>query len=139
MKGRFQPKNPKKYIGNPTNIIYRSSWELHLMLFLDSNNDVVGWGSEEIVIPYISPMDNKMHRYFPDMIVKKKNDEVILIEVKPYQQTQEPKVPQKRTRTFLNEAATYLINQAKWKAAREYCADRKWTFQIITEKELYGK
>jgi hypothetical protein len=139
MKGRFQPKNPKKYIGNPTNIIYRSSWELHLMMFLDSNDDVVGWGSEEIVIPYISPMDNRMHRYFPDMIVKKKNNEVILIEVKPYQQTQEPKVPQKRTRTFLNEAATYLINQAKWKAAREYCADRKWTFQIITEKELYGK
>ena len=139
MKGRFQPKNPKKYLGNPTNIIYRSSWELHLMMFLDSNNDVIGWGSEEVVIPYISPMDNRMHRYFPDMVVKKKNNEIILIEVKPYQQTQEPKVPQKRTRTFLNEAATYLINQAKWKAAREYCADRKWTFQIITEKELYGK
>ena len=109
------------------------------MMEFDKNPDVVGWNSEELAIPYRSPVDGRVHRYFPDMLVKKRNGDVILVEVKPYHQTQEPKGPPKRTKAFIYEATTYLVNQAKWKAAEEYCKVRDWKFQIITEKELYGK
>jgi hypothetical protein len=139
MKGKFQPKNPSKYLGNPTNIIYRSKWELDLMIYFDKNDDIVGWGSEELIVPYRSPADNKIHRYFPDFIVKNKKNQTIVIEVKPYQQTQQPKAPKQKNKAFVNEVLTYAINQAKWKAADDYCKDRGYRFQILTEKEIYGK
>lgn len=146
-KGRFVPKNPAKYKGNPTNIIYRSLWELKLMSYLDGHPGVIKWSSEEVVIPYRSPIDGRMHRYFPDFWVKKKNRdglvETVLIEVKPYKQTQPPNIKTKLTpkgrlsRRYLGEVKTYGINQAKWKAAEEYCKDRNMKFQILTEKELF--
>jgi hypothetical protein len=145
-QGKFKPKNPKKYIGDPTNIIYRSSWELKLMRFLDEHPDVVEWGSEVLVIPYRSPIDGKMHRYFTDFIVKQINKdrkkETIVIEVKPKSQTVAPDVSKKLTakgsisRRFLNEVKTWGVNQAKWKAATDYCDDRGWKFQIMTEDQL---
>lgn len=139
-KGRFSPKNPKKYKGNPSNIIYRSLWELKLMRYLDDHPDVLAWGSEEIVIPYRSPIDGKLHRYFPDFIVKKKNKDgstsTILIEVKPRAQTIEPKVQKKASKRYVNEVVTWGVNQAKWKAAESFCKDRNWRFQLMTEKEL---
>lgn len=113
-----------------------------VMSTLDKHPDVIQWNSEEITIPYKSPVDNKIHRYFPDFWVKKKNHSdgkivEVLIEVKPYAQTKPPK-PQtgKPSRKYLNEVYTWGVNDAKWKAARNYCADRRWEFQIITEKEL---
>lgn len=133
-------------MGDPTNIIYRSSWELKLMSYLDQHPDVLRWGSEELFIPYRSPIDGKMHRYFPDFIVeqinKDKKKEKILIEVKPKYQTVPPDMSKKHTpkgqvsRTFLNEVKTWGVNQAKWKAAREFCMDRGWRFQIMTEDHL---
>jgi len=139
-KGYFRPKNPQKYRGNPSNIIYRSRWELKLMMHLDEHPDVVEWCSEEFFIPYRSPVDGKIHRYFPDFYVKKINKqgltETAIIEVKPLAQTMEPKKQPKPSRKYITEVMTYGVNQAKWKAAREYCADRKWTFHIFTEKEL---
>lgn len=135
-KGRFKPKNPQKYKGNPTNIIYRSSWELKLMVYLDSHSDVISWQSEEFCIPYVSPADRRAHRYFPDFWVKKADGTVMVIEVKPMDQTKEPKKPGRVTRKYINEVMTYGINQAKWKAAREFCADRGWKFEIMTEKQL---
>jgi len=142
-KGYFKPKNPGKYKGNPTNIIYRSSWELKLMSYLDTHQDVIQWSSEEFCIPYRSPVDNRIHRYFPDFYVKKKNKdgvvEVVVIEVKPMAQTKEPKKPSKVTKRYINEVYTWGINSAKWKAAKEFCEDRKWSFQIFTEKELQIK
>lgn len=139
-KGYFRPKNPQKYRGNPSNIIYRSRWELKLMMHLDEHPDVVEWCSEEFFIPYRSPVDGKIHRYFPDFYVKKINKEGLtetaIIEVKPLAQTMEPKKQPKPSRKYITEVMTYGVNQAKWKAAREYCADRKWTFHIFTEKEL---
>mgnify|MGYP006281110709 CR=1 FL=1 len=139
-KGPFRPKNPQKYIGNPTNIIYRSLWELRLMRYFDMSSSVLQWGSEEIIIPYISPIDNRIHRYFPDFIVKMRGiDGTIntsIIEVKPYAQTKEPMIQEKRTRKYLKEVYTWGINQAKWKAAIKYCADRKWDFKIMTEKDI---
>jgi len=131
IKGFFKPKNPQKYKGDPTNIVYRSGWELKLMLYLDS---------EEIVIPYRSPIDNKIHRYFPDFIVTKINKEgkkeTALIEVKPYKQTIPPTKQSNITRKYLTEVKNWGVNEAKWNAAKSYCEDRGWSFHIFTEKEL---
>jgi hypothetical protein len=140
-KGRFKPHNPQKYRGNPTNIIYRSLWELRFMRYLDSHSDVIEWSSEEIIIPYISPVDNRYHRYFPDFYVKMKdqNNQIntMLIEIKPKSQVKAPvNKSDKVTKRFLNEVFTYGINTAKWKAAEEYCQNRRWQFKILTEHEL---
>jgi hypothetical protein len=106
-KGTFRPRNPQKYKGDHTNIIYRSSWELKLMMWLDTHPDVLEWSSEEIIIPYRSPIDGKVHRYFPDFYVRKKNKdgkiETILVEVKPYAQTQEPKKQKKVSKKLLKK------------------------------------
>lgn len=139
--GRYRPSNYVKYKGDPTNVIYRSLWELKFMRYCDLNENVLEWGSEEISIPYVSPKDNRIHRYFPDFYIKiKKRDGSIqksLIEVKPLKQTKKPNMnPKRKTKTWLNEVVTYGVNQAKWKAATEFCEDRMWTFQILTEKEL---
>lgn len=138
-KGKFTPKNPTKYKGDPTNIIYRSSWELKVMNYLDSNPGVIWWGSEELFIPYWSPVDNKKHRYFPDFIskIKRKDGTVMtyIIEVKPHKQTMPP-VQKRKTKRYLEEAATYIVNQSKWKAATEFCKDHGWEFKVITEKDL---
>ena len=112
-----------------------------VMQKLDSHPDVLEWSSEEIIIRYRSPIDGKVHRYFPDFWVKKKDTsgKIVedLIEVKPYNQTKPPAIMEgKPTRRYINEVMTWGINSAKWKAAQEYCADRGWNFVIITEKEL---
>lgn len=138
-KGKFQPKNPGKYKGNLDNIVFRSSWELRVMKYFDENPSILEWSSEEIAIPYISPIDRRYHRYFPDFLIKTSvNGKILtnLIEVKPYSQTIEPKRKRKITKQYLTEVTTWGVNQAKWKSAREYCADRNWNFQILTEKEL---
>ncbi len=143
-QGRFKPKNPQKYKGDPTNIIYRSGWELKLMSYLDKHPHVIKWNSEEIIVPYRSPIDGRMHRYFPDFYVeqinRQKKKEKVLIEVKPYAQTQAPKVQNtkrnKPTKRYLNEVKTWGVNSAKWKAAEEFCKDRGYIFRIITENEL---
>jgi hypothetical protein len=110
------------------------------MTYLDLHKDIVTWGSEELIIPYRSPIDNKIHRYFPDFIVTKINKEgkkeTALIEVKPAAQTKPPKKQEKVTRKYITEVTTWGINEAKWKAANEYCKDRGWSFHIFTEREL---
>ena len=139
-KGYFKPRNPQKYRGDPTNIIYRSRWELKFMSYLDTHPKVLEWSSEEIVIPYRSPVDNRIHRYFPDFFVKKINSagltESAIIEIKPAVQTRPPEKPARVTKRYINEVFTWGVNEAKWKAAQDFCADRKWTFHVFTEKEL---
>ena len=139
-KGKFRPSKPKKYKGDPTNIVYRSLWELKFMRYCDSNNNIVKWSSEEIVIPYRSPLDNRFHRYFPDFYLKYKDNsgKVVekVIEIKPAKQVQEPKMQKRRTKWYVTEVVNYAKNQAKWEAAEEFCKDRRWQFQILTEKEL---
>lgn len=139
-QGYFKPQNPKKYKGDPTNIIYRSGWELKLMLELDNDSSVLSWGSEEIIIPYRSPVDNKIHRYFVDFIVTKINSEgkkeTSLIEIKPLKETVPPQPKDKPNKRYLTEVVKWGVNDAKWKAAREYCKDKGWKFLIFTEKEL---
>ena len=139
-QGRFSPKFPQKYRGDPTNIIYRSSWELRMMRYLDSNSNVLEWASEEVVVPYISPMDNRPHRYFPDFIARVKRPDGtirnVMIEVKPKVQTKEPKVQPKKTKRYITEVTTWAVNQAKWRAAKEYCDNRNWDFTIMTEDHI---
>lgn len=140
-KGVFRPNNPKKYKGDPSNIIYRSRWELVLMTRLDAHPDVLEWSSEEVVIPYRSPIDNRVHRYFVDFYVKKRNAsdgkiETVLIEVKPKAQTKPPAVQKKATRRYITEVQTWGVNSAKWNAAEKFCQERGWKFQIFTEDHL---
>lgn len=139
-KGKFHPRYPEKYKGDPTNIIYRSLWEMRFMRYLDQHPSVINWASEEVIIPYISPVDKRVHRYFPDFWVKMKATDgtinTVLIEIKPSGQTKIPQRPEKLTRKFINEARTYSVNTAKWKAAQEFCKDRNWQFKVLTEKEL---
>jgi hypothetical protein len=137
--GKFNPKHPKKYNGNADNICFRSSWELKVMQWLDLSESVIWWSSEELVIRYYNPVDNKIHRYFPDFIVNiKKRDGTLktyVIEVKPEYQTKEP-VRKRKTQRFIQESITYVVNQAKWKAATEFCKDHGWEFMVLTEKDL---
>ena len=139
-RGKYYPSFPRKYKGDPTNIIYRSLWERKFMVYCDKNTKILEWGSEEIALPYISPHDSRVHRYFPDFYIKVQENtgkiKRYLIEVKPLKQTSKPKRPKRQTKGYIREAFEYARNQAKWKAAREYCADRMWEFKVITEKEL---
>lgn len=137
--GKFRPTFPKKYKGDPTNIIYRSLWELKFMKYCDLNENILQWASEEIIIPYVSPVDGRYHRYFPDFYVKAASNSGIknyIIEIKPLRQVEEPKVQKKKTKKYINEVVTYAVNQAKWDAAKNYCADRRWEFKVLTEKDL---
>ena len=138
--GLFRPKNPQKYVGDPNNIVYRSSWECRVMDWLDRNRDIISWASEELIVPYISPIDNRVHRYFPDFLVKVRNKEgqlkTLMIEVKPKKQTQPPMQQRRITKQYITEVTTWGVNQAKWKAAEEYCLDRGWQFKIMTEEHL---
>ena len=134
-QGKYRPSFPGKYKGDFANVIYRSSWEYKFMKWCDITTSVQEWGSEEIIIPYVSPFDGRRHRYFPDFYVKI-NNKKYLVEVKPYKQTKEPKNQKRHTKRYINEVVTYAVNQAKWKAATEFCMDNGWEFMLITEKEL---
>jgi len=139
-KGKFTPINPQKYKGDPTNIIYRSSWEKRVMLWLDKHSQVVSWSSEEVVVPYKSPADGRFHRYFVDFYaqIRGKDGKLnsYLLEIKPKKQATEPQIKSRITKQYINEVVTYAINQAKWKAATEFCKDRGWEFKVLTEDHL---
>jgi len=141
--GKYKPKNYKKYKGDPTKIYYRSLWERRFMVYCDNNDAIIEWGSEEIVIPYKSSVDKRVHRYFPDFYIKyvNKRGQTVkeIIEVKPKKQTLPPKQPARRTKKYLNEVVTYITNQDKFKAAQEWCKDRRMSFRILTEDHLVPK
>lgn len=141
IKSRYKPEYPRKYKGDPNNIICRSSWERKFCRWCDLNENILEWGSEEFCIPYRSPVDRRVHRYFPDFIIKvrEQTGEIkrYVIEVKPKKQTRPPvQTTKKRTKTYINEVKTYAVNEAKWKAADEWCKDRLLEFKIITEDQL---
>tara|TARA_Y100000592_G_scaffold80852_1_gene127936 strand:+ start:14792 stop:15229 length:438 start_codon:yes stop_codon:yes gene_type:complete len=139
-KGKYSPSHPRKYKGDPTNIVYRSLWERKFMVYCDLNENILEWGSEEIVLPYRSPVDGRVHRYFPDFYIKVKEStgriKKMIIEIKPKRQCSPPSKPKKQTKGYLREAYEYAKNQAKWEAASEWCKDRGYIFKVFTEKEL---
>jgi len=134
-KGRYKVKNPSKYKGNPTQVIFRSLWERQVFRWCDENSSVLQWSSEEIIIPYRCKTDRKLHRYYPDVYIKTKDKEY-LIEIKPKKETVPPRDRSKKTKTYLNEVMTYIKNTSKWDAAKEYCEDRGFIFDIWTEDTL---
>jgi len=141
IKSIYKPSHPEKYLGNSSNIICRSSWERQFCRYCDVNPNIVKWASEEFSIPYISPVDGRPHRYYPDFLieVKEKSGKLkkYVIEIKPKKQTLPPVKKKRVTKGFISEAKTYAVNQAKWKAAVDFCKDNLIEFKIITEDELY--
>ena len=138
-KGYFKPERPEKYKGNPRNIIYRFMWERHCMVYFDRNDNVLEWASEEIIIPYVSPFDGKIHRYYPDFFLKIKKGqmtEMWIIEVKPSKYLKPPKEGKRKTKSYLYEIREWGRNSAKWEAAKDYCEKRGWVFDVWTEKTL---
>ena len=139
-KGKYKPNNPSKYRGNAHNIIYRSLWERKFMTYCDQSNAVLEWGSEEVIIPYKSPWDGRIHRYFPDFYVKTKqldgSIKKMIVEVKPKKQTKAPKQPQRKTKRYINEVRAWGVNSAKWKYATEWCDNNGMEFKVLTEDDL---
>ena len=136
--GRYRVKNLHKYVGNASAVRYRSLWERQVFRWLDDNQSVLSWNSEEVVIPYRCKTDNKLHRYFMDLYVKFNDGKTYLIEIKPKKQTQPPKQPARKSKKYLNEVMTYVKNQSKWTAAESFAKDRGMTFQIWTEDTIKG-
>ena len=135
-KGKYRPSNRKKYRGDINNIVYRSLWERKFMVYCDTNPDILEWGSEEIIIPYVSPVDGKRHRYFPDFYIKTSNNEKFIIEIKPKKYTRPPKKPPRVTKRFIYETHEWGRNQAKWKAANALCERHGWKFLVMTEDHI---
>tara|TARA_B100001094_G_scaffold329244_1_gene391560 strand:- start:5 stop:439 length:435 start_codon:yes stop_codon:yes gene_type:complete len=138
--GKFSPTNPKKYRGDPTKIIWRSTWERKFMRWCDTKSSVTKWASEEIIIPYRSPKDGKIHRYYPDFYMKTREIggkvKESIIEIKPLKQCSPPKQPKRKTAKYKAECLTYAVNQAKWKYASKWCKERNLSFVVLTEKDL---
>lgn len=139
-QGVYKPTNSNKYIGS-NYPMYRSGWELKFFRWADTNENVVAWGSENIIIPYINPLDNKVHRYFVDNYVvfkdKEGNKRKFLIEIKPSKQVEKPSSKgNKKQSTVLHEQVTWVTNQAKWEAAKKWADKKGCQFIILTEKEL---
>ena len=140
-KGRYTPKNPSKYRGKPTGIVYRSLWERKFMVYCDTSESILEWGSEEIIIPYLSPWDGRIHRYFPDFYIKVKQHDgsfqKFIIEIKPKIQCKPPtKNPKRKTKRWFGQVKTWGINEAKWKYATEWCENNDMEFKILTEAHL---
>jgi len=141
LKGKYLPRNPEKYKGDSSNIIYRSSWERTFMKWCDLNESIKSWQSEEKCLWYRDPVTKKNRRYFPDFIIRYMDSDGLIItemiEIKPHKQVVgPPKDPKRKTKSWINEVHTYITNQAKWEAARKVCEDRGWRFRLITEYEL---
>ena len=135
-RGLYRPTNPKKYVGNTKQIVYRSLLERRFMRYCDLNEDILYWASEELPVRYYNPLDKKYHRYFPDFVVKTVNNDKYMIEIKPSRQVTKPKPPKKKTKSYMRESFEYIKNHAKWHAAKSYCDDNGMQFKLITEKDL---
>ena len=134
--GKYKVKKPEKYAGNPNSVVYRSLWERQAFKWCENNPKVKLWNSEEIVVPYKSTVDKKLHRYFVDLLIQLDNKETYLIEIKPKNQTVPPKKRSRKTKKYINEVVTYAKNQDKWEAATQFAEHKGWKFQVWTEETL---
>ena len=134
-KSIFKPTHPQKYQGDPSNIICRSSWERKFCLWCDTNPNILKWASEEFSIPYVSPLDGRVHRYFPDALIEYKDStgkvKKALIEIKPESQTR------LNERTSQRDRLAIAINHAKWEAAAKWCRLKGVQFRIINEGDIF--
>jgi hypothetical protein len=135
-KGKYKIKNPDKYLGNPSKVVFRSLWERNAFRWCETNPKVKLWNSEEVVVPYKYQVDNKLHRYYVDLLIQMDNKETYLIEIKPKAQTQPPKKRSRKTKRYINEQLDYIKNQDKWEAADQFARHKGWKFQVWTEETL---
>ena len=135
-KGRYTIKNPDKYAGDAKKVIYRSLWERNTFRWCENNPKVKLWNSEEVVVPYVSSVDKKLHRYYVDLLIQMDNKKTYLIEIKPKKETQPPKPRSRKTKKFINEQLTYIKNNDKWEAASKFAEHNGWKFQVWTEETL---
>ena len=135
-KGKYKIKNPDKYLGNPSKVVFRSLWERNAFRWCEANPKVKLWNSEEVVVPYKYQVDNKLHRYYVDLLIQMDNKETYLIEIKPKAQTQPPKKRSRKTKRYINEQLDYIKNQDKWEAADQFARHKGWKFQVWTEETL---
>lgn len=135
-KSIYKPINEDKYVGNLDEVVCRSSWERSFAKYLDHNPNVTAWSSESIIIPYVSPLDEKPHRYFPDFYVKFTDGTELIIEIKPFEETSPPKPQKRKTKNFLYKVSRYHVNVAKWEAAQKFAKGKGMTFTVFTENEL---
>lgn len=135
-KGKYKIKNPDKYLGNPSKVVFRSLWERNAFRWCETNPKVKLWNSEEVVVPYKYQVDKKLHRYYVDLLVQMDNKETYLIEIKPKAQTQPPKKRSRKTKRYISEQLDYIKNQDKWYAADQYAKHKGWKFQVWTEETL---
>lgn len=134
--GRYKPKNIRKYEGDVNNIKYRSLWERQVFRWCDSNPAIIGWNSEEVVVRYRCKTDGKMHRYFTDLFIRRKDGKKFLIEIKPKNQTVPPKQGARKTKKYLKEVMTYAKNISKWEAAKRFAEHNDMTFEVWTEETI---
>lgn len=135
LKARFIPKNPQKYLGNPNQIICRSSWEVSVCKWLDNHPSVLKWGSEEVKIAYIKPTDGRVHHYYPDFIAviqdASGNPQKYLLEVKPAKETMLTEKSSNYDRINI------AINEAKWTAAMNWAKQHGFIFKVLTEYDIF--
>lgn len=144
-QGEYKILNKEKYVGDKPPI-YRSSWERKVFHYLDTNTNVINWASENIIIPYFFPIDNKTHKYYPDVYCKVKDRDgsikEVLIEIKPHSQSVKPRPPRIRSaramKNYKNLQITVLKNKFKWEAAKHFCNKKGWEFKVITERDLFN-
>ena len=134
-KGKFLVTKPEKYAGDVNKVTYRSGWEKAAMRWCEANNNIVKWNSETLIIPYICATDNRPHKYYTDLMFQTKDGKIYVIEIKPNKQTKPPKGVRK-TKRLITETLTYAKNISKWKAAKVYCDQREWQFEIWDEYVL---
>lgn len=139
-QGMYKCRNAKKYRGDASKIVYRSGLELKYFRYCDTNPNVLWWNSEETIVPYVSCIDGKPHRYFVDLTVcvkqKDGKEKVFLVEIKPFSQTKPPKEPKRKTKYYGEALKTFAVNQSKWKAATDYASKKGMKFIILTEKDI---
>lgn len=143
-QGKYNPQNRNKYIGvrDPE---YRSSWERSAFIKLDSNPNVLRWGSEIVVLPYVFELDGKKHKYYIDLYVEMRTGDTLvkwLIEIKPDDKLMPPKKPKinsaRALRGYNLRMADYYKNMDKWKFASRYATMYAMDFLIMTEKGVYS-
>jgi len=135
-QGRYTIKRPEKYAGDAKKVVYRSLWERQAFKWCENNPKVKMWNSEEVVVPYKSTVDKKLHRYFVDLLIQMEDKKTYLIEIKPKKETAPPKKPKRKSKRYINEQLTFIKNQDKWNAATEFAEHKGWQFQVWTEETL---
>ena len=139
IKSRYVIRNRKKYVGDPSKVIARSTWERAAFIWCESNPSVLKWSSETLAIPYICATDKKPHKYIMDLLIWWRDGSISIIEIKPKSQVERPIWPGRKTKKYMTEALMYVKNQSKWKAAKQFAEKKGYRFEIWTQDVMKNK